>query len=283
MPQRQKQTRKAKKKARHKRGDVRADGYRFHGYQKDRLASGRYVEREKWISPASWQKAKDYVESRRAEHRAYIKEHYKANREKYLQRSRDWYRDNPEQAKEARREWAAMNKATVKVIRRRHYAVNKEANRAQALEWKRKNKARLVEIHKHRMETDPQYRLACALRVRLGRALKRGQTKSAPTLELIGCSIAELIKHLESQFTPDMTWCNHGKYWHIDHIIPLAAFDLTDAEQQRKACHWSNLQPLTIFDNLSKGDRLPAEKKTRRPVARKKTASVAGRKREASR
>jgi len=70
----------------------------------------------------------------------------------------------------------------------------------------------------------------------------------------VGCSPDELIKRLESQFHLGMTWDNYGLYgWHIDHIKPLASFDLTDEEQFKAACHYSNLQPLWAKDNLSKG------------------------------
>ncbi len=52
-----------------------------------------------------------------------------------------------------------------------------------------------------------------------------------------------------------MTWDNHGLYgWHIDHVVPLSSFDLTDHKQVKKACHWFNLQPLWAKENLSKHD-----------------------------
>lgn len=54
-----------------------------------------------------------------------------------------------------------------------------------------------------------------------------------------------------------MNWGNHGlEGWHIDHIIPCNAFDLSDESQQKKCFHFSNLQPLWAFENLSKGDRI---------------------------
>ncbi len=54
-----------------------------------------------------------------------------------------------------------------------------------------------------------------------------------------------------------MTWDNYGLYgWHIDHIKPLASFDLTDREQFLEACHYTNLQPLWAEENLSKGNKI---------------------------
>ena len=55
-----------------------------------------------------------------------------------------------------------------------------------------------------------------------------------------------------------MTWDNWGD-WHLDHIIPLSHFDLSDRKQLKQACHYTNMQPLWAADNLSKKDKLVAE------------------------
>lgn len=52
-----------------------------------------------------------------------------------------------------------------------------------------------------------------------------------------------------------MTWENHGE-WHIDHIIPLASFDLLNEENRLIALNYKNMQPLWATDNLSKGKKL---------------------------
>ena len=42
-----------------------------------------------------------------------------------------------------------------------------------------------------------------------------------------------------------MSWDNHSfKGWHIDHIKPIASFDLSDPEQLKACCHYTNMQPL---------------------------------------
>ena len=64
------------------------------------------------------------------------------------------------------------------------------------------------------------------------------------------------MAHLEALFQPGMTWDNHAiDGWHIDHIRPCTSFDLTDPEQQRQCFHYTNLQPLWAFDNISKSDK----------------------------
>lgn len=68
----------------------------------------------------------------------------------------------------------------------------------------------------------------------------------------LGCTTAELKRHIERQFLKGMSWENRQD-WHVDHIRPLASFDLTDPEQLRAACHFTNLRPLWARDNLRKG------------------------------
>lgn len=94
------------------------------------------------------------------------------------------------------------------------------------------------------------------LRNRIVQALRRN-VKSASTRCLLGCSIAKLKQHLESQFLRGMSWKNHNaKGWHIDHKIPCSVFDLSRPDHQRACFHYTNLQPLWAFDNLSKGNRV---------------------------
>ena len=104
---------------------------------------------------------------------------------------------------------------------------------------------------KRKLSNDIQYRLACRLRRRLSQALK-GIYKSGSAVHDLGCSIEKFKVYLESLFQSGMSWDNYGE-WHIDHIIPLSKFDLTDREQLLKACHYTNLQPLWAEDNLRKG------------------------------
>lgn len=95
-------------------------------------------------------------------------------------------------------------------------------------------------------------KIARNLRARLSKAVN-GNYRSGSAVRDLGCSIEEFKKYLESQFQESMSWDNYGRDgWHIDHIVPLCRFNLHDQVELKKACHYSNLQPLWAEDNLLK-------------------------------
>jgi hypothetical protein len=135
--------------------------------------------------------------------------------------------------------------------------------------WTKANRIKINQKTRDRRDTDPTFKLLCNLRRRILLVL-RGGSKSSNTLSLIGCPNGEeaLIK-IRDLFWPGMTEINDGPIkWEVDHIRPLSGFNLTDPEEQKKAFHWSNLQPLWRDDNRNKWKRLdwtPAESKHELP------------------
>lgn len=127
-----------------------------------------------------------------------------------------------------------------------------EKLKSQRLQSLHKAALRLPTLHAQSIQT----KLIRKLRRYFEKAFHVG-SKSKRAQELIGCTIVELRLHLEKQFRPGMTWDNHNYHgWHIDHIKPLASFDLSDPEQQKQAFHYSNLQPLWAKENISKRDKV---------------------------
>ncbi len=140
---------------------------------------------------------------------------------------------------------------------RKSYLKHRNKRIAKSRNWNVKNEAR-YKANKNsnssaRRKTDPEFKLSAALRVRLNNAVKRN-SKGGSAVKLLSCTIKELKIYLEAKFQPGMTWDNWSLYgWHIDHIIPLSSFDLSDHTEIAKACHFTNLQPLWAKDNMSKG------------------------------
>ena len=108
----------------------------------------------------------------------------------------------------------------------------------------------------NRRKYNISFKLAESLRKRLNIALKKNY-KAGSAIKDLGCSVDNLKKYLESKFSNGMGWENYGVCgWHIDHIIPLSSFDLSDREQLLLACNYKNLQPLWAADNISKGNKI---------------------------
>lgn len=118
------------------------------------------------------------------------------------------------------------------------------------------NRDKIFEKIKEKEKSNTNYKLCRILRSRVGNVL-RGSQKIGSAITDLGCSIQELKEHLEKHFQSGMTWSNWTRDgWHIDHIKPLAKFDLTDRQQFLEACHYTNLQPLWAKDNLAKSDKI---------------------------
>jgi hypothetical protein len=158
--------------------------------------------------------------------------------------------------------WCKSNKPRKAKADLEYRINNQEAiSRTKRKRYERNKKAILCACKKYaanRAKTDHEFAMKLRLRSRVSAAVRRGRaTKSAKTMDLIGCTTKDLCAHIQSQFVDGMTWENAGRYgWHIDHIIPCAAFDLTDPKQQRMCFHYTNLRPLWGSENMNKGDKI---------------------------
>lgn len=143
---------------------------------------------------------------------------------------------------------------------RKSYYKNWENQKAYKKEYTKRPEVikRAKEIHLLRKETDLNYKLKLRLRWRLNDAIRKigKRHKYNSSIVLVGCTAEFLKEHLEKQFIDGMCWERLSEI-EIDHKKPLSLFDLTDAEQQKIAFHYSNLQPLWADDNLRKGNKYP--------------------------
>lgn len=151
----------------------------------------------------------------------------------------------------------AACRSCLKLRDQKYHSMNAEACREYQRQHLREGDTRTKrrEQQRRRMQL-PVNRIKNNLFRRLNHAIACA-VKHAPTYELVGCTPDQLKAHLEAAFLPGMTWENYGKGgWHIDHVMPCAAFDLTKESEQRKCFHYSNLNPLWGRDNMSKGKKV---------------------------
>lgn len=215
-------------------------------------------------------------------------EEYRKNKKKYdssdrrLKYCREYAarkRKDPEYRKKnkeyMKQYWTKNNAAEYAKIRRETVPWVREKERIRSFEYRKNNKEKALETQrisnqkrrktkeykqwrnryeKNKRNNDKEYKLLLSLRTRILKVIKN---KSNSSRELLGCDISYYIKHIESQFVNGMNWNNHGKYWHIDHIVPCNYFNLKNKEDQKICFNYRNTQPLSIKENCSKQDNLP--------------------------
>lgn len=156
--------------------------------------------------------------------------HRDKHRESRLLRDKEWIKANPERRAETRRKSREKRR---------------EADRIYAREYQRR-------VRQERPEVQLKSRVSNYIRMCLvgGKAGRSWES-------LVGYTLADLRAHLERQFVKGMGWHNMSE-WHIDHIVPVASFDITgpDCAQLVRAWALTNLRPLWAKDNLRKGARI---------------------------
>lgn len=180
---------------------------------------------------------------------------YKRRNSEAMQASRSaYYAANKEREAALNKLWVANNPATKPVYDKRYR--DKHGHKIKARKSTPEYKAVANAKQRERYATDVNYRLKMIFRASFRQALNaQGASKKEQVLKLLGCSVAEFKAYLEPMFLVGMTWENHGE-WHIDHIRPVASFDMTILEDRQACWYYTNFQPLWAKDNLNKRARL---------------------------
>jgi hypothetical protein len=197
--------------------------------------------------------------------------YYKENREKVLASHRKYNKQNEEKIAIKKREYREINKEKIAVKKQKYYQENRskinckcrkyyQQNKEKCLESIRKyheeNKEKITDYRRkyfrERRKEDPQFRLTNNIRGALGMCLKKARLeKNDRTFKYISCSPSFLLERLEKmRIERGLT------EYHIDHMMPLSSFDLSDPKQLRRAWHFSNLQLLSAVDNLKKSNKI---------------------------
>lgn len=133
--------------------------------------------------------------------------------------------------------------------------------------WNETNKDKFVELkanyhianrdkinteYRKRYHNDPLFKLHALTKRRISLVIHKNQ----PTDSYIGCSSEQLKEWFEFCFSDVMSYENHGDVWHIDHVIPIKKFDLSDKNQQLICFNWKNLMPYPKIKNLTKNKNI---------------------------
>lgn len=141
------------------------------------------------------------------------------------------------------------NKETINLKNQDNYYKNKEKYMETKKIWRLENREKINQKANERFKNNPIARLKRNCRTRIFIALKTDKSRS---IKLIDCDTEFLKNWLQSNFKEGMTWENYGVYWHVDHVIACANFDLSNDEEIAHCFRWTNLQPLEASLNESK-------------------------------
>lgn len=100
---------------------------------------------------------------------------------------------------------------------------------------------------------DPKEKFKRYVRTRIYNCLKRNKNKRS--VDYLGCSNEEYFNYIMS-YNKDFTIENYGKIWHIDHVIPISKFDMSNNNDTKLAFNWRNTMPLYYKDNLRKNNKI---------------------------
>jgi len=143
------------------------------------------------------------------------------------------------------------------------YEKNKDKSEFQAtkLKWRMDNLEKINANNFNRYHNDIEFKLRSLMRSRINLAVDRG-SKAGSAVRDLGCTIKEFKIYIETKFYPNprtgelMTWKNWTRDgWHLDHIRPLAKFNLENPKDLKEAASYRNYQPLWWFENIAKSDK----------------------------
>jgi len=217
----------------------------------------RTPEEQEAYSKARWKQVKKRIakkseeeqEQWRQQRREINKRWHRKNYEQYRHERRRQLENLPEKEKLRRQE---QNRRRTAYHRNNRTAAEKKQTIEYQKRWMQRRRAE-----------DLQFRILSNIRVRLGNAVRRRKSEKAnkKTRDLFGCEWETFVSHIEQQFTKKMNWENWGRNgWHIDHIVPLSAFDLAKVKELEVASYYLNHRPIWGNENMKKAARMPAKK-----------------------
>ena len=124
-------------------------------------------------------------------------------------------------------------------IRQKWTDEHKERRVELAADWYQKNKPKICEKRKCRYNEDACFRIHHICKTQLQNHIR----KIKSTDDYIGTKCERVANWLETNFTDEMQWDNHGTVWDIDHVIPISKWDLSDQKQVEMCFNWKNISP----------------------------------------
>lgn len=119
-------------------------------------------------------------------------------------------------------------------------------------DWYNENRKEIREKENLRLHNDELFSMKTNLRIKLVGVINSSLKNKH--VDFLNCTDTFFKEWLIQNFDDRMKFANHGSYWHVDHVIPIATFNnlLNDDNQKRLCFSWFNISPTKKEYNLSK-------------------------------
>jgi hypothetical protein len=172
------------------------------------------------------------------------------------------YEENKERLKPIRKKWMDENKDKFKLyLKERYVKIDKERLKNYYEENKndikiRKEKYGKTDEYKKWLS---EYKIKKSWKNRYRDVLKGvirriGCKKENKTISILGYSALDFKNHIESKFENNMNWEGGRNEFHIDHIVPVSAFEKDTPLNIINSL--DNLRPVSVAFNLQKSNKI---------------------------
>ncbi len=192
------------------------------------------------------------------------KEYNAKNRELVLKKQRETAKKNyafcPDKIKQSTKKWYLKNRDRIlkETYLRRDNPIEKQRHKIYQRKWAQLNEKKVssyslnwLKKNKHRFDLKLNRKIRSSINLCM-----KGKKKRIGKLNI---DFDKVKVHLENNFSSDMSWSNYGKFWQIDHIVPLSWFK-TQEQLLNKGWALDNLQPLESSINLEKSNKYVAKR-----------------------
>ena len=193
----------------------------------------------------------------KAKRTEYNKMYWKKTKKAQQIKCKKWRENNKEKIKQNMKKWLEENKEYKRQKDKEYREKNWEKKKQYNAQWRRQNYMKMKtdpsrdkELFEHKIKSNTSRRIREIL----------GQNKSDTCMKYVGTSLTKFRIHLEKTMEEGMSWFNYGtsinngfKYsWHIDHIIPCDAFDMSNKVELAACFYYKNLRACWWDDNIVK-------------------------------
>ena len=214
--------------------------------------NGYYTKLKKMIDTVE-QYYRDYPQKLTQQYRDNLEEAKKQYCAYTNNKHKQWKLNNPEKARDRNKQWYKNNRDKAIAAHEKWRINNRELSRNTQRAYQNK-----------RNKEDLRYNLSGKISSAIGESLRRtklikGNKNGRHWEDLVGYKLIDLIKRLKKTMPEGYTWNDvlNGKL-HIDHKIPISAFNFTTPEHiDFKRC-WAleNLRLLPARENIIKSNKL---------------------------